>query len=63
VAGEAALYFEPEDVEAIAVSVRRILEDDELAERLRAAGLKRAQRFSWDRSARLTLASYRKALA
>lgn len=63
VAGEAALYFDPEDVDAIAVSIRRILEDDELANRLRAAGLERAQRFSWDESARLTLSCYVKALA
>jgi glycosyltransferase involved in cell wall biosynthesis len=60
VAGEAALYFDPEDVEAIAVSVRRILEDRELAERLRTAGLERAKRFSWDETARRTLACYRK---
>jgi glycosyltransferase involved in cell wall biosynthesis len=60
VAGEAALYFDPEDVEAIAVSVRRILEDQELAERLRTAGLERAKRFSWDETAHRTLACYRK---
>ena len=51
VAGDAALLFDPLDVEAIAVSVRRILEDRELAERLRAAGLERAQRFSWEETA------------
>jgi glycosyltransferase involved in cell wall biosynthesis len=63
VAGNAALYFDPLDVEAIAVSVRRILEDGELAERLRAAGFERARQFSWDETARGTLACYRKALA
>ena len=62
VAGDAALLFDPLDVEAIAVSIRRILEDRELADRLRAAGLERAQRFSWEETARQTLASYRKAL-
>jgi glycosyltransferase involved in cell wall biosynthesis len=62
VAGDAALLFDPLDVEAIAVSVRRILEDTELAERLRAAARERARRFSWDEAARRTLASYRKAL-
>ena len=62
VTGDAALLFDPLDVEAIAVSVRRILEDRELAERLRDAGLARAQRFSWDTTASRTLASYRKAL-
>jgi glycosyltransferase involved in cell wall biosynthesis len=62
VAGDAALLFDPLDVDAIAVSVRRILEDEELAERLRAAGLERAGRFSWEETARQTLASYRKAV-
>ena len=61
VAGEAALYFDPEDVDAIAVSIQRLLEDDELADRLRTAGLERAKRFSWDETARRTLACYRKA--
>jgi glycosyltransferase involved in cell wall biosynthesis len=63
VAGDAALLFDPLDVDAIAVSMRRILDDPELADRLRAAGLKRAKRFSWDEAARQTLACYRKALA
>jgi glycosyltransferase involved in cell wall biosynthesis len=62
VAGDAALLFDPLDVEAIAVSIRRILEDRDLAERLRAAGLERARRFTWEETARRTLASYRKAL-
>jgi glycosyltransferase involved in cell wall biosynthesis len=62
VAGDAALLFDPLDVGAIAVSVSRILEDRELAERLRTAGRERARRFSWDESARRTLACYRRAL-
>ena len=62
VAGEAALYFDPLDVDAIATSVQRILEDGDLADRLRAAGRLRAQMFSWDEAARRTLACYRKAL-
>ena len=62
IAGDAALLFDPLDVDAIAVSVQRILEDHELAERLRAAGHERARRFSWDETARGTLACYRKAL-
>ena len=62
VTGDAALLFDPLDTEAIAVSVRRILEDDELAERLCTAGFERAKRFTWEETARRTLASYRKAL-
>ena len=60
VAGDAALLFDPLDVEAIAVSIRRILEDRELAERLRSAGRQRASRFTWEETARRTLACYRR---
>ena len=63
VAGDAALLFDPEDVEAIAVSVGRILDDGELADRLRAAGRERARRFTWSESARRTLHCYRRTLA
>jgi glycosyltransferase involved in cell wall biosynthesis len=62
VAGDAALLFDPLDVEAIAVSIRRILENPELADRLRAAGRERARRFTWQETAKRTLASYEKAL-
>jgi glycosyltransferase involved in cell wall biosynthesis len=62
VAGDAALLFDPLDVEAIAVAIRRILGDEALAERLRAAGLERAKRFNWDVTAQRTLDCYRKAL-
>jgi glycosyltransferase involved in cell wall biosynthesis len=63
VAGDAALLFDPLDVDAIAISIRRILEDAQLAERLRAAGHERARRFTWEETAQRTLACYRKALA
>jgi glycosyltransferase involved in cell wall biosynthesis len=62
VAGEAALLFDPLDVNAIADSIRRILSDAELAERLRSAGRERAKRFSWEEAARRTLESYRRAV-
>jgi len=61
VAGDAALYFDPEDADAIAFAIRRILEDDAFAERLREAGRERAGKFSWDESARQTLACYERA--
>jgi len=63
VAGDAALLFDPLDANAIAASIRRILEDAALAARLRASGLERATSFSWDKTARVTLESYRKAVA
>ncbi|HTU79955.1 MAG TPA: glycosyltransferase family 1 protein [Solirubrobacteraceae bacterium] len=62
VAGEAALLFDPHDQAAIAGAIERLLGDPTQAERLRAAGLERVREFTWERTARLTLESYRRAL-
>jgi glycosyltransferase involved in cell wall biosynthesis len=62
VAGDAALLFDPLDETAIAEALRRLLNDLALRERLRARGLERAREFTWERTARLTLESYRRAL-
>jgi glycosyltransferase involved in cell wall biosynthesis len=62
VAGDAALLFDPHDQRAIAAALERLLSDAALAERLRAAGKARAAEFTWERTARLTLASYALAL-
>jgi glycosyltransferase involved in cell wall biosynthesis len=62
VAGEAALLFEPRDESAIAQALRRVMGDEALRERLRALGLARAREFTWERTARLTLDSYGRAL-
>ena len=59
VAGDAALLFDPLDVNAIAGAVRRLLTDPELAKSLREVGRRQAARFTWDEAARRTLASYR----
>jgi glycosyltransferase involved in cell wall biosynthesis len=58
VAGDAALLVNPSDVEAIATAMQRVLDDPDLAAELRARGLERARQFSWDRTARETLAIY-----
>jgi glycosyltransferase involved in cell wall biosynthesis len=63
VAGEAAVYFDPTDTAAIADALRRLLEDGDLRERLRRAGLKQARRFNWEATARATLESYERALS
>jgi glycosyltransferase involved in cell wall biosynthesis len=63
VAGDAALLFEPHDAAGVASAVRRLLADPALAQRLRQAGVAQAAQFSWERSARLTLEVYARALA
>jgi glycosyltransferase involved in cell wall biosynthesis len=62
VAGEAALLVDPYDVEAIAAAMRRVLSDPELAQDLRARGLARAAQFTWERTARETIAVYERVL-
>ena len=47
IAGDAALIFDPLDPEAIAESVGRLLSDRELRDRLIAAGLQQAARYTW----------------
>lgn len=62
VVGEAGLYFDPEDVPAMADCVLRFLGDASLRARLAAATLPRAATFSWDRAAELGEASFRRCL-
>jgi glycosyltransferase involved in cell wall biosynthesis len=55
VAGEAALFFDPLDEEAISVALDRVLEDEMLRAKLSGEGRERARRFSWESTARRTL--------
>lgn len=56
------LQVDPLDEGAIAEALRVLLEDDGTAERLSALGMARAAGFTWERCARDTLTTYRKAL-
>jgi glycosyltransferase involved in cell wall biosynthesis len=62
VAGDAALLFDPRDEPALASALTRLLDDAALSESLRARGLARAREFTWERTARLTLETYARAL-
>lgn len=63
IAGHAALFAPPDDVQAWADGLRRIVEDAALRERLRIAGLDRATHFNWDASAEQHLALFRSVVA
>jgi glycosyltransferase involved in cell wall biosynthesis len=56
------VLFDPREEASIAAALERLLSDRAEAERLRALGVERARRFSWSRTAELTLDSYRRAL-
>lgn len=53
-AGEAAVLVDPEDVDAIASGIEKVLGDEGLRARLRVASIDRAREFTWERSADLT---------
>jgi glycosyltransferase involved in cell wall biosynthesis len=54
VVGDAALPVDPLEVDSIASGIDRIVGDEQLRSDLRARGLSRAARFSWDEAARRT---------
>ncbi len=63
VAGDAALYFDPERPDEIAQAVTAILGDRGLAAGLAEKGRQRAALFTWRRAAEGTLATFERALA
>jgi glycosyltransferase involved in cell wall biosynthesis len=63
VAGDAACYFDPYEVEDIARALIELLGDSELAARMVALGHERQAKFTWEATARGTLETYASAWA
>ncbi len=58
VAGDAAMLVDPTDVDALASSMRRIVEEPDLRSTLVREGMNRARNFTWELTARRTLEVY-----
>lgn len=63
VCGNAALYVDADDPQELATAVRRVLCEDGLADQLRQRGRERARHWSWDSTARKTLAAIREVMS
>jgi glycosyltransferase involved in cell wall biosynthesis len=63
VAGSAALMVDPSDANQAADAITRVLEDVKLAADLREKGVRQAAKFSWTRTATMTLKAYERAMA
>jgi alpha-1,3-rhamnosyl/mannosyltransferase len=61
VAGDAAELVDPDDTEAIAEALERMLQDRDLLDNLAAAGVARVSAFTWEATARATVASLHRA--
>jgi alpha-1,3-rhamnosyl/mannosyltransferase len=62
VLGDAGILVDPEDPDALASAIARMLEDDSFAAACSARGLHRARSFNWNRTAELTFESYQLAI-
>ena len=58
VVGDAGLFFDPHNAGQLEMHLRELLDDDELRARLGRRSLERAATFSWEQSARDTLAIF-----
>lgn len=63
VAGDAAVQVDPLDVESMARQMFRLIEDASVREAYTRKGFERVKAFTWEKTARETLAVYQKALA
>jgi glycosyltransferase involved in cell wall biosynthesis len=62
VAGDAAVFFDPLDQNAVTEAIRRLLRDETLRTELSERGRRRIRLFSWRQTAEKTLATYRRAI-
>ena len=60
VAGDAAILVDPESVEDLTAALRQALTDDALRRDLAQRGLDRSRKFTWERTARETVAVYQR---
>lgn len=63
VAGTAAIRVQPNDVIGMAEAMKRVLVDNRMAQDLSERGLRHAEKFSWTRTAQMTLNAYCQAIA
>jgi glycosyltransferase involved in cell wall biosynthesis len=63
VVGDAAIMVDPYNVSSISNAIVELLRNDELAEKLRQDGLRRARKFTWEEAARRHLQLFERVLS
>ena len=59
IAGDAALFFDPDSVEEMSMAMERLITDTALRQQLVGRGRERVKQFTWEACARATLAALR----
>lgn len=54
IAGDAAIYFDPKNIDSIHDTLRRVIENEDLRQNLINKGIERSEKYSWERTAQLT---------
>ncbi len=62
VAGEAAIYVDPDNIEQIVQALVKVFAENEFRYKLVKSGKKQARKFSWEKTARETFAVYKKVI-
>lgn len=62
IGGDAAVYFDPENLHQFTVTLKEVLRDKSLRERLSKLGFKQADKYSWKKVAEETKSVYLKAI-
>ena len=60
IAGQAALLIDPTNKQSLTLAIKKVLKDKTLRQDLRNKGRKQAEKFSWEKTAKDTLALYQK---
>lgn len=63
VVGDAGVLFDPYNVEAMAEAILPVLTDDAINQQMRVKSIDQARRFSWEQTARQTIAVYEEVAA
>ncbi|MEM1244514.1 MAG: glycosyltransferase family 1 protein, partial [Pseudomonadota bacterium] len=62
VAGDAAIYVDPKNVKSISNGLKTLLENSELRENLAQKAKKNSTKYSWEKTAYMTLAAFKEAI-
>ncbi|KXB08104.1 hypothetical protein AKJ55_01440, partial [candidate division MSBL1 archaeon SCGC-AAA382M17] len=62
VIGNAGMMIDPHDIEGLSEAIHKVIKSDTLQRKMKRKGMKRAKRFSWEKTAKKTFQVYNKVI-